>query len=238
MKLKISKKISAVMIATVLMISGFGLYTTLNSIPEATAGSMPLVFCSPLTLQDPLNVHVVATASGFRTTIIEKEVFICDDGFENTFVRQIAIIITKDQKFGGFVLNTSFQVITCDKELLFTLGVSCTTTTPGTTFTPEFLECLDTTTQQYVEMDSDGFGFDIGFGPQVQVLNTIVEKEILECTFGVTAPQNRLVDVFTVEELRSLGSSPTIETFYCEKDVFSGVVIACDTSPPPTEPPQ
>ena len=86
--------------------------------------------------------------------------------------------------------------------------------------------------QQYVETDSVGFGFDIGFGPQVQVLTTIVEKEILECFFGGSSP-TFLVDVFTVEELRSFGASPTFENFYCEKDSI-GEIIACDTNPPPT----
>ena len=147
---------------------------------------------------DPLEVRVEQFTNNdqFRTLVVEKEVFDCSTAGEESFVRDITIMIDKVENKFGTDLNTKIKVFKCDK-LLISQGPSypgpipqCSLVTIGNTLSTDLDSCEENTGETFVELGSVSFPTLVNGNPSKVTKFAIVEKEILRC-FSLQATTGR-----------------------------------------------
>jgi len=190
---------------------------------------------------DPLRVNIMTTISGFRTVIMEKEIFDCtvdsvEFGIFPVIFQDTLLIQYNESKQGKIFGKIKIDLISCDKDLELTeFGPGCSNF--GTP--PEFINELDCSgdagnTEAFVEMDSASFDWLQKFGKlKVTTKTVIVEKEIFDCViFDTTTPV--IAEVYTIEEIVN-GKVQPFKWVVCEKDP-ENILLGCITSDTPVEP--
>jgi len=81
----------------------------------------------------------------------------------------------------------------------------------------------------FVAMDSAGIVF--GARPTISVTTIIVEKEVISCVTDIANNPTHIYDTFILEEM--INNAPLrYQTFVCEKDELTAIVLGCiETAP-------
>jgi len=201
---------------------------------EASAGVDPADTCSisshPI---DPLEVRVeqFTKNDNFRTLIVEKEAFDCNNTFGESFVREVTIIIDKVENKFGKDLSTTITVVNCNKTIIssaFTPPVpECSLQPFANTISTDLGLCLEFQGKTFVEVGSTSFPTTVGGSPNLVTKFVIVEKEILLCQTIDRPNPDKILEVFNIEEIVNQLPTITQHTIICEKEILTGAVIAC-----------
>jgi len=230
--LGISKtNILAVAAATIIL---SGLLVSLIISEEQEASAQSTVTCQHVFLpSDPAELVVMKTPSDrFRTIIVETETLDCVDG-NDSFVRDLSIVIIKEVSKNNADKGTTITVITCDTDLhagesdpAAQIVPSCSTATPQTNVAAT--NCVPEKGDSYIETDSEWFEFENKDMKTVTKSKSVtLQKSILGCAPDPSGIPTKFYDVFSMFEIFGTSKSITQHTIVCEKDFIAGKINGC-----------